>query len=281
MKSRTQKIPMTTKSSGFHFPGVDRSNEIRFKNQMRHLLLAVLFLIVYNLTFSQVEITVKVIDQETKRPIKNANVIIVGTTKGAITNALGFFRLNLEATKKKIVISHVSYVTEPIEVPQNVNSFTVPLRKAIFQFPIDLKEYPTKFDTTKIEIEERQARVHGQDTLIVAEALADYPGGLQGFRDYFGNNFNYPESELVKDKNGLLRLEFTIDKSGDYKSVRCLPDSTGEICNEFKRILTVIPKWTPAEQRGEKVDQEMAFSIWYGPNDYWRKRIKEIKRRKG
>lgn len=248
---------------------------------MRHLLLATLFLTAYNLIFAQVVITVKVIDQETKRPVKNANVVIVGTTKGTITNALGFFQLNLEPTQKKIVISHVSYVTERIEVPQNVNSFTVPLRRAIFQFPMDLKEYPTKFDTTKIKLKESKAPIQGQDTLIVVEALADYPGGLQGFKDYFGNNFNYPESELMKEKYGLLRLEFTIDKSGDYKSIRCLPDSTGEICNEFKRILTVIPKWTPAEQRGEKVDQEMAFPVWYGPNDYWKKRIKEIKKRKG
>lgn len=248
---------------------------------MRHFLLTTLFLTVYNLTFGQVEITVKVIDQQTKKPIKNANVVILGTTKGTITNALGFFKLNLESTQKKIVISHVSYVTEPIEVPKNVNSFTVPLRKTIFQFPIDLKEYPTKFDTTKIKKKEEKSLIQGQDTLIVVEALADYPGGLQGFKDYFGNNFNYPESELIKNDYGLIRLEFTIDKSGDYKSIRCLPDSIGEICNEFKRILTVIPKWTPAEQRGEKVDQEMAFPIWYGPNDYWKKKIKEIKKRKG
>jgi len=247
---------------------------------MRRLLLTTLLVAVYSLIFGQVEITVKVIDQLTKKPIKNANVIILGTTKGTTTNTLGFFKLTLESTQKKIVISHVTYVTEPIEVPLNVNSFTVPLRKAVFQFPIDLKEYPTKFDTTKINLKERKNLIQGQDTLKVVEALADYPGGLQGFKDYFGNNFNYPESELIKNDYGLIRLEFTIDKSGDYKSIRCLPDSTGVVCDEFKRILTVIPKWTPAEQRGEKVDQEMAFPIWYGPNDYWKKKLKEIKKKK-
>ena len=247
---------------------------------MRHRLLTILLLIVSNLSFGQKEITVKVIDQQTKKPIKNANVVILGTTNGTFTNARGFFKLNLSPTEKKIVISHVSYVTEPIEVPDNLSSFTVPLRRPFFTFPIDLKEYPTKFDTTKIKKKEKKEPNQGQETWVVVEALANYPGGLQGFKDYFGNNFNYPESELIKNDNGLIRLEFTIDKSGDYKSIRCLPDSVGDICNEFKRILTVIPKWTPAEQRGEKVDQEMAFPIWYGPNDYWKKKIKEIKKRK-
>ena len=247
---------------------------------MRQLLFAALFLTAYNLSFGQIEITVKVIDQKTKRPIKDANVVIQGTTSGTITNALGFFKLNLTPMQKKVVISHVSYVTTPIEIPQNVSSFTVPMQKALFQFPIDLKEYPRKFDTTKIKKKERKDFNQGRDSLVVVEALADYPGGFQGFADYFGNSFNYPESELIKNDYGLLRLEFTIDKSGDYKSIRCFPDSTGKICNEFKRILTVIPKWTPAEQRGQKIDQAMAFPIWYGPNAYWKKKIKEIKNKK-
>lgn len=247
---------------------------------MRQIFYTTLLLTIYSVAFGQVEITVKVIDQQTKKPIKNANVVILGTTTGTFTNALGFFKLELTPTQKKIVISHVSYVTEPIDIPENLSSFTVPLRKTMFQFPIDLKEYPSKFDSTKIAKKEKKYLNEGEETWMVVEALADYPGGLQGFKDYFGNNFQYPESELIKNDYGLIRLEFTIDKSGDYKSIRCLPDSTGDICNEFKRILTVIPKWTPAEQRGEKVDQEMAFSIWYGPNDYWKKKLKEIKKGK-
>lgn len=247
---------------------------------MQQPFYATIFLIIYNLSFGQTEITVKVIDQETKKPVKNANVVVLGTTKGTFTNALGFFKLELTPAQKKIVISHVSYVTEPIDVPENINSFTVPLRKAIFMYPIDLKEYPSKFDTTKIKKREIRDTKKGDESWTVVEALADYPGGLQGFMDYFGNNFKYPETELLKNSYGVTRLEFTIDKNGDYKSIRCLPDSVGEICDEFKRILTVIPKWTPAEQRGEKIDQEMAFPIWYGPNDYWKKKIKEIKKNK-
>jgi CarboxypepD_reg-like domain len=248
---------------------------------MRRLFYTSLFLVIYNLSFGQIEITVRVVDRETKKPIKNANVVILGTTKGTFTNALGFFKLELTRGQKKIVISHVSYVTEPIDVPENVNSFSVPLRKTDFMFPLDLKEYPSKFDTTKIKKKEVKKTNHGDESWMVVEALADYPGGLQGFMDYFGNNFKYPESELLKNANGVTRLEFTIDKTGDYKKIRCLPDSVGEICDEFKRILTVIPKWIPAEQRGEKIDQEMAFPIWYGPNDYWKKKLKEIKKNKG
>lgn len=115
------------------------------------------------------------------------------------------------------MISHVSYFTESIEVPHNINYFTVTLRKAIYQFPFDLKDYPTKFDAREFKIKERKNFIQGQDTLMVVEALADYRGGLQGFKDYFGNNFNYPESELIKNDDGLIKLEFTIDKSGDYK----------------------------------------------------------------
>jgi CarboxypepD_reg-like domain/Gram-negative bacterial TonB protein C-terminal len=248
---------------------------------MRRLFWIFFFATIYNLSFGQIEITVRVVDQATKKPIKNANVVILGTPKGTFTNAAGFFRLKLARAQKIILISHASYVTESIEVPGNVNSFTVALYKTDFMFPIDLREYPSNFDTTKFQKKEVKETNHVGETWTVVEALADYPGGLQGFKDYFGNNFKYPESELLKNTNGVTRLEFTIDKTGDYKDIRCLPDSVSEICDEFKRILTVIPKWIPAEQRGEKIDQEMAFPIWYGPNDYWKKRLKEVKKNKG
>ena len=118
---------------------------------MKILFLTTILLIVYSSLFGQIEITARVVDRVTSKPIKNSNVIILGTTSGTFTNALGFFKLTLTTSQKKIVISHVSYVTEPIEVPENITSFTIPLRKTNFLIPIDLKEYPAKFDTTKIK----------------------------------------------------------------------------------------------------------------------------------
>jgi hypothetical protein len=220
-------------------------------------------------------ITVRVIDEITKKPIRNANVIVTGTTSGTFTNVAGFFKLTISTKLKRFTVSHVSYRTETFEAPKDVNSFTIKLKRMIFQFPIDMRDYPKHFDS--LELLNKGVILKGPtpDSLHVVESLADFDGGIKTFLDFLGNNFVYPLDELKKNTGGLIRLEFTIDKYGDYKSLRCLPDSVGEICGELKRILTVIPKWRPAEQRGEPIDQEMAIIVFYGLNDYWKKKLKK------
>ncbi len=246
---------------------------------MTRFILALLFLTSPSFATGQTEVTVKVIDEETKEPVKNVNAIILGTTKGTTSNGLGFFRLKLEPDQKFITISHVSYINHLIAAPAGVDAFTVPLRRAVFQFFLDLRNYPKKVETQRFSLKQTKPVILGSDTLVVVEALADFPGGLEGFKDYFGSNFDYPESELMKNQDGEIRLEFTIDKSGAYKDINC-PDSEGEMCNEFRRILSVIPVWTPAEQRGEKLDQKMIFLISYGPNNFWRRKMKALKKSK-
>jgi hypothetical protein len=41
-----------------------------------------------------------------------------------------------------------------------------------------------------------------------------------------------------------------------------------------------MPKWTPGQQRGEFMDQTFAMTIYYGLNDHWKKKIKELKKQR-
>ena len=227
------------------------------------------------------EITVRVIDEKTKKPVNKANIRVSDTTRGTTTNILGYFRLGLSPTEKELVISHVTYTTATIPVPEKLNTFTVELKTDVQLLPeIDLRDYPNDFvieHSVKKNLRDFQPR---PDSLIVIEANAGFPyeGGIQTFAHWFGNKFKFPERELMEREQGKILIVFTIDRNGDYQHIACPVDRASKLCEEFRRILTEMPKWTPGEQRGEPVEQSFAMFVNYGINEYWAKKIKEIRR---
>jgi len=234
------------------------------------------------LTFGQdIEITVRVVDKAANKPIKNVNVVVFGTTRGTVTNALGFFKLTLGPKERQIMISHVTYRTEPITVPEGTPTFTVKLEKMAHRLRgFDLHYYPTDFNLNKLK-PRRVAQDQRPDSLVVVESNADFPyeGGIETLAELFGNEFQFPEKELLEKTEGSILFGFTIDKNGDYRDAGCVIDTASNFCPEFERIISKMPKWTPAQQRGEPMEQSFVVMIYYGINDHWKKKIKEIKGR--
>ena len=91
---------------------------------MRVLTCISAILIVFNGAFGQgTKITLKVVDEKTEKGIKNAHVIILGKPNGATTNVFGFCELTL-SDLRELIISHVSYETGKVTVPQGAPSMT-------------------------------------------------------------------------------------------------------------------------------------------------------------
>ena len=121
----------------------------------------------------------------------------------------------------------------------------------------------------------------GKDTMRVVEANAVFPfvGGTYAFREILANQFQFPEKELLEGAEGGLPLVFTIDKLGKYTNVGCPADSLSPMCSEFKRMISSIPAWQPAMQRGEPMPQIFVVDIYYGRNEYWDKKAAELRKR--
>jgi protein TonB len=82
------------------------------------------------------------------------------------------------------------------------------------------------------------------------EVKPDFPGGMEKFYKYVGNNYRTPEEEGLKGK---VYVTFVVEKDGsltDIKVVRDIGFGTGK---EAVRVLQKCPKWNPGEQNGKKV----------------------------
>jgi len=82
------------------------------------------------------------------------------------------------------------------------------------------------------------------------EVKPDFPGGMEKFYKFVGNNYQTPEEDGLKGK---VYVTFVVDKDGsltDIKVIRYIGYGTGK---EAIRVLNKCPKWTPGEQNGKKV----------------------------
>jgi len=88
-----------------------------------------------------------------------------------------------------------------------------------------------------------------------------YPGGISTLMQYIGRNYDYPAQALYAGVNGIVEIEFIIDKSGeprDFKLKRDLGYGTGEA---GLRVAKKMKKWEPGRQRGIPVNVKYLLPI--------------------
>jgi len=98
------------------------------------------------------------------------------------------------------------------------------------------------------------AEVVEEDTQIYntagIEVKPDFPGGIDKFYKFVGNNYKTPEEEGLKGK---VYVTFVVEKDGSLTDIKVLRDIGYGTGAEAIRVLKKCPKWTPGEQNGKKV----------------------------
>lgn len=80
-----------------------------------------------------------------------------------------------------------------------------------------------------------------------------FEGGIGKLMQFIGSNYHYPDAAIKAGVNGVVQLQFVVDRDGsvtDIKVIRDLKFGTGE---EAVNVLKKAPKWTPGYQRGVPV----------------------------
>lgn len=86
----------------------------------------------------------------------------------------------------------------------------------------------------------------------------EFPGGMEKFYKFVGNNFQAPTEPNLKGK---VYVMFIIEKDGSITNVSVLRDighGTGE---EATRVIKLSPKWIPAQKDGVPVRVQYSLPI--------------------
>lgn len=84
---------------------------------------------------------------------------------------------------------------------------------------------------------------------------AAFPGGEAAFRDYVGNEFQYPVRCQEKHINGSVVLKFVVDATGKISRISAIEEtkSCPEFTQEAIRVLKQSPRWIPGQNKGRFV----------------------------
>lgn len=82
------------------------------------------------------------------------------------------------------------------------------------------------------------------------EVKPDFPGGMEKFYKFVGNNYQTPEEEGLKGK---VYVTFVVEKDGSLTDIKVIRDIGYGTGKEAIRVLNKCPKWKPGEQNGKPV----------------------------
>jgi TonB family protein len=84
-------------------------------------------------------------------------------------------------------------------------------------------------------------------------AFVDEEASYSGYGEFFGKNLKYPETAIEEGLEGRCYLNFIVDKSGNITNITVLKGVPGcpECDKEAKRVIGMMPNWTPAKLNGK------------------------------
>ncbi len=88
-----------------------------------------------------------------------------------------------------------------------------------------------------------------------------FPGGTDSLRAYISNSMVYPEQARKEGVEGRVLVQFIIEKDGSVSSPVILKEVHPSLDAEALRIVSGMPKWSPARQRGEPVRVKFTVPI--------------------
>ncbi len=239
------------------------------------IFVTIISLIIYTTCLGQDKnITGIVVDKETQIPLKMANVIVLGTIHGTITNTNGHFELSNKFKNKDAVVSYSGYNDQTINL-RSKKAILVELEKEKVLLPtmnIGLGDYtgPSKyieFDQKLYEETLKDRTSKNEEGLMIVEQGANFYGGINNLYAFLATKFEYPKKVLEINQSDRVILEFTVAKDGIAGGLAIVKGNVQNGVNEqLEKVFSKMPKWYPASQRGQPVDQNFIAIIIYNPN---------------
>lgn len=96
-----------------------------------------------------------------------------------------------------------------------------------------------------------------------AEVEPTFPGGEGAMMQWIQENIVYPQLSIEMQEQGIVYTQFVVSKTGKIESVKIIRGVSDALDAEAKRIVRKMPRWTPGEQAGKKVNVRYTLPIHF------------------
>ncbi|MBR4593489.1 MAG: TonB family protein [Bacteroidaceae bacterium] len=110
-----------------------------------------------------------------------------------------------------------------------------------------------EFDNTNVDWEKWAKENNGDGLFMVVEDMPEFPGGASALLEFLRSNVKYPRYCQEMGIQGRVLVEFVVDRDGTVLSPEVVKGVHPQLDQEALRIMSIMPKWKPGQQRGKPV----------------------------
>ena len=103
-----------------------------------------------------------------------------------------------------------------------------------------------------------------EDELMITyiEGAPSFPGGQEELNRYIEKKFKWRQGQRTVE--GKVFVEFWIENNGQIKDAKVVRGLCDTCDKEALRLVSEMPKWTPATQKGKPIRVRMVLPIKFG-----------------
>lgn len=109
---------------------------------------------------------------------------------------------------------------------------------------ISINNYAQNIDTTDT------IKKDNEPIFTTVEEPAKYPGGDETLKKFIDENIEYPTQAIKDNISGTVFVQIIIEKDGSISDVKVLRGIGGGCDEEAVRVISKMPNWIPAKQKG-------------------------------
>ena len=97
----------------------------------------------------------------------------------------------------------------------------------------------------------------------IPEEMAEYPGGINAMMNFLQMNLKYPTDCKNAGIDGKVILRFVVNEDGSLTNMEPMQSPDERLTAEAKRVVSLMPKWTPARDKGKIVKMRYSLPITF------------------
>ena len=102
------------------------------------------------------------------------------------------------------------------------------------------------------------------NVFVVVEEMPEFPGGMEGLREYLSKNLKYPAEAREKNVQGTVFVSYVVQPDGSVTNAEVLKGIGKECDDEARRVVAGMPPWQPGKQGGKAVAVRHSLPIRFG-----------------
>ena len=91
-----------------------------------------------------------------------------------------------------------------------------------------------------------------EDAVYTPEKRPEFPGGTDALFKFLSSNLKYPDDAKKEGIQGRVICQFVVNKDGSISDIQVLRSVYPSLDREAVRVISIMPRWEPGVQNGEK-----------------------------